>query len=180
MKSRRPEKTARKLALAGIIMLMVLWAACWAGLRINGTHSFPVGFYLATRKAPEKGDLVFVDPPALPIFELARNRGYLDAGYSPAGSCALLKRLAAAAGDRVTINDEGVEVDGVQLPNSKPCVADGAGRPLRPYVLKDHILGADEILLMSDYSAASFDSRYFGPLSKTNIESVIVPLLTWR
>ena len=117
-----------------------------------------------TGKAPEKGDLVFVDPPASLIFELARNRGYLDAGYSPAGTCSLIKRLAATAGDRVTINGAGVEVNGVRLPNSEPCVADAAGRPLKHYVLTDYILRPGEILLMSDYSAASFDARYFGPL----------------
>jgi type IV secretory pathway protease TraF len=72
------------------------------------------------QSARKKGDLVFVDPPASPIFELARNRGYLDVGYSLAGSCALIKRLAATAGDRVTINGAGVEVNWVRLANSKP------------------------------------------------------------
>jgi len=41
-------------------------------------------------------------------------------------------------------------------------------------------LGPDEVLLMSDYNPASFDSRYFGPLQTTTIESVIKPLLTWN
>jgi conjugative transfer signal peptidase TraF len=160
--------------------LAVLGLALSGGLRINGGHSFPVGLYLATAKSPEKWDLVFVDPPASPIFELARNRGYLDAGYSPVGSCALIKRLAATVGDRVTIDGAGVEVNGVRLANSKPCVADAAGRPLKPYVLTDYILGPGEILLMSDYSAASFDARYFGPLSITQIRSVVTPLVTWK
>jgi conjugative transfer signal peptidase TraF len=82
--------------------LVLLGLLLGGGLRINGSKSFPVGLYMATGKAPKKGDLVFVDPPASPIFELARNRGYLDAGYSPAGSCPLIKRLAATAGDRIT------------------------------------------------------------------------------
>jgi hypothetical protein len=42
---------------------------------------------------------------------------------------------------------------------------------LEPCALKDHILGPDEVLLMSDYSLASFDSRYFGPLPRTSIQS---------
>jgi Transposase len=29
-------------------------------------------------------------------------------------------------------------------------------------------------------SPASFDGRYFGPLSKTTIQSVIVPVITWK
>jgi len=149
-----------------------------AGLRINGTHSFPVGLYLVRRKRPEKGDLVFVNPPALPIFALARERGYLNVAYSAAPH--LLKRLAGVAGDRVTIDSDGVQVNGIRLANSAPCNCDGAGRPLQACLLKDHILGPDEVLLMSDYNPASFDSRYFGPLQATTIESVIIPLLTWN
>jgi conjugative transfer signal peptidase TraF len=103
MKSLRPDKTGRAMALLAIVMLLALWGTCLAGLRINGTRSFPIGLYWAVGRAPKKGDLVFVDPPATSIFELARTRGYLDVGYSQAGSCALIKRLAAAAGDRVTI-----------------------------------------------------------------------------
>ena len=165
---------------AAITILLALLCVCLAGLRINGSRSFPVGMNWATAKRPEKGDLFFVEPGALPIFELARNRGYLDTGYSPARTCALIKRVAGIPGDRVTINDSGVEVNGVRLANSKPCIADAAGRALQPYSLTNYILGPGEILLMSDYSAASFDSRYFGPLSKTQITSVIVPLLTWN
>jgi type IV secretory pathway protease TraF len=41
-------------------------------------------------------------------------------------------------------------------------------------------LGASEVLLMSDVSATSFDARYFGPLSCSQIKSVIRPVLTWK
>jgi conjugative transfer signal peptidase TraF len=153
-------------------------AAIAAGLRYNGTRSFPVGLYLATHKRPEKGDLVFVDPPALPIIELARSRGYLNVACSPAGH--LMKRVVATAGDRVTIDSAGVEVNGIRLVNSAPLPCDRVGRPLEPYGLKDRILGPDEVLLMSDYNSTSFDSRYFGPLQATTIESVVNPLLTWN
>jgi type IV secretory pathway protease TraF len=49
----------------------------------------------------------------------------------------------------------------------------GAGRPLQPCVLTDHILGPDEVLFMSDYNPISFDCRYFGPLQSATIESVV-------
>jgi hypothetical protein len=38
---------------------------------------------------------MFVDPPALLLFALAKERGYLGAGFSPAGCSALIKRLIA-------------------------------------------------------------------------------------
>jgi conjugative transfer signal peptidase TraF len=121
-----------------VVALLALSGALAAGLRINGTHSFPVGLYLASRKPPEKGDLVFVDPPALPLFALAKDRGYLGAGYSAAGCGYLIKRLVGVTGDRVTIDSAGVEVNGIRLANSAPCDCDGASRPLQPYALKDH------------------------------------------
>ncbi len=80
---------------------------------------------------------------------------------------------------RVTIDSAGVEVNGIRLANSAPLPCDGAGRPLQPYALKDHVLGPDDVLLMSDYNPASFDSRYFGPLNAKTIEAVVHPLLTW-
>jgi conjugative transfer signal peptidase TraF len=145
---------------------------------LTGRPVFRWDFYFAIRKRPEKGDLVFVAPPPLPLFTLAKERGYFNVAYSP--TTHLVKRLAAVAGDRVTIDSDGVEVNGIRLANSARCNCDGAGRPLRPYVLKDHILVPDEMLLMSDYNPASFDSCYFGPLQATTIESVIKPLLTWN
>jgi conjugative transfer signal peptidase TraF len=177
---RKSGKKTRAFAVAVMIALLLVCTAVAAGLRINGTHSFPVGLYLATGKKPERGDLVFVNPPALPLFALAKERGYLGVGYSASGCGYLIKRLAGVAGDRVTIDAAGVEVNGIRLANSNPYNYDGAGRPLQPYLLTDHILDPGEVLLMSDYSPASFDARYFGPLQATTIESVIKPLLTWN
>jgi conjugative transfer signal peptidase TraF len=173
-----PGAKTRGLAIVLLTVLLLVCGAIASGLRINGTHSFPVGFYCLSHKDPQKGDLVTVDPPALPLFTLAKSRGYLNIAYSPTPH--LLKRLAGVAGDRVTIGSAGVEVNGMRLANSTPRNCDGAGRPLRPYLLKDYILGPGEILLMSDYSPKSFDARYFGPLQATTIESVITPLLTWN
>jgi conjugative transfer signal peptidase TraF len=167
----------RRVAIGLLVALLLGYGAIAAGLRYNGSHSFPVGLYLAVHKRSEKGDLVFVELPALPIFELAKARGYFNVAYSPAGH--LMKRLAATAGDRVTIDSGGVEVNGIRLANSAPRNFDGGGRPLRPYVLHDYVLGPDEVLLMSDYNPASFDSRYFGPVTAGSIEAVVTPLWTF-
>ena len=182
MKSPRKQrgKGSRSLAIGCLGGLVLLWAVCQAGLRINGTNSEPVGIYWAISKPLARGDLVFVLPPASPIFKLAKERGYLAAGPSPAGTCGLIKQVAAVGGDRVTIDSTGVRVNGIRLKNSAPRAADDAGRPMRAYELSDYALGSEEVLLMSDYNPASFDGRYFGPLSRTTIQSVIVPVLTWK
>jgi conjugative transfer signal peptidase TraF len=166
----------RRAAIWVAFAFLVGWCAIAAGLRWNGSRSFPVGFYLAAGKHAKKGDLIFVSPPPSPVFTMARDRGYLNVGWSPAGH--ILKRLAGVPGDRVTIDSAGVMVNGVCLANSTPLLFDGAGRPLRAFVM-NRVLGPDEVLLMSDYNPASFDSRYFGPLQATTIESVVRPLLTW-
>ena len=105
-----------------------MWVVCAIGLRVNGTDSEPIGIYWAVSKVPAKGDLVFVLPPALPIFRLAKERGYLAAGPSPAGTCGLIKQIAAVGGDRVSIDREGVRVNGLVLKNSAPRLTDEAGR----------------------------------------------------
>jgi type IV secretory pathway protease TraF len=61
------------------------------GLRVNVTDSEPIGIYWAIAKPPSKEDFVFALPPAWPIFKLAKERGYLAPGPSPAGTCAVIK-----------------------------------------------------------------------------------------
>src|ERR1700738_4493234 len=85
-----------------VILFVALHMAVAAGLRINGTHSFPVGVYFASHKRPEKGDFVFVNSTLLPLFARAKGRWDLNVAYSP--SPHLVKRLAGGAGDRVTID----------------------------------------------------------------------------
>ena len=64
---------------------------------VSGPVGERPGLDLATGKSPEKGDLVFLDPPSLLLFALAKERGYLGAGFSPAGCGSLNKRLAGVA-----------------------------------------------------------------------------------
>ena len=168
----------RQTATGLVVVFVLECGAICAGLRYNGTHSVPEGFYLVTARKAQEGDLVLVDIPSLPMFGMAKARGYLNVAYSP--TLHLIKRMAGVAGDRVTINSEGVEVNGNRLANSAPLARDGAGRPLHPYLLNNSILGPGEVLLMSDYNPASFDSRYFGPLHATAIQAVVKPLLTWN
>ena len=162
-------------AAIGLLFAFALGCGALAvGVRFNGTPSFPAGFYVVSGKHAEKGDLVLVAVPKIPVLEMAKERGYLNVAYCNVNH--LLKRLVGVAGDRVTIDSTGVAVNGIRLENSAPLKLDAAGRPLVPYLLKDYVLGPDEVLLMSEYNPASFDSRYFGPVESTEIESVVRPL----
>jgi conjugative transfer signal peptidase TraF len=157
---------------------LVIVFAVAAGVRYNGTPSFPAGFYLAQHREAQRGNLVFVTVPDSPVFAMAKERRYLNVAFSPAPR--LLKRLVGVAGDRVSIDSTGVSVNGIRLANSTPLKVDGAGRPLKVYALKDHFLAPGEVLLMSEYNPDSFDSRYFGQVPGSLIESVATPLLTFQ
>ena len=172
--------TLRWFALACLAGIAGTWVVYAIGLRVNWAGSGPVGIYWAVSKVPGKGDLVFVLPPAMPIFRLAKERGYLAAGPSPAGTCWLTKQIVAVGGDRVSIDREGVRVNGILLNNSAPRLTDEAGQLMPACYLNDYTLGVDEVLLMSDHDPASFDGRYFGPLPKTAIQSVIMQVITWK
>jgi conjugative transfer signal peptidase TraF len=170
-------RLTRWLAIGLLAALAIECLGVSSGLRFNGTSSFPEGLYLVSHKSPQKGDLVFVNLPSSPVLGMAKERGYLNVAFSPAAH--LLKRLVGTAGDRVTIDSSGVKVNGARLANSTPLLRDGSGRPLQACVL-DRVLEPNEVLLMSDYNSASFDSRYFGPIKSTSIESVVIPVLTWN
>jgi conjugative transfer signal peptidase TraF len=132
----------RRRLLRAVLFLSPLWLlalAGLAGLRVNHTHSFPVGVYWAVPKAPAVGDLVFFRPPEDPVFDQALSRGYIGrGGFSHYEQ--MLKRLVAVGGDLVTIDDAGVTVNGRMLANSKPQAVDLAGRPMPVWHLKGYRL----------------------------------------
>jgi len=151
-----------------------------AGGRINTSKSLDLGLYFITKRPIEKGAYVMVCPPKSQIFDDAKARGYIDSGFCPGGYGHLMKKILAAKGDTVSASAEGMMVNGVVLPYSKPFAVDGVGRPL-PHFSPDHyMLGESELLLMSDRSPTSFDGRYFGLITRGQVTSVIRPVLTWK
>jgi len=167
----------RRAAIGLLASFVLGWAAIGAGLRVNGTPSYPVGFYLVVGKTAHKGDLVFVSLPSSPAIQMAKARGYLNVAYCNVDH--LLKRLAGVPGDLVTIDSVGVSVNGLRLSNSSPLPSDADGRPLSAFLLRDYILAPGQVLIMSEFNPASFDGRYFGPIDQTAIESVVRPVLTF-
>lgn len=163
---------------ATIISMAVLLAFV-AGARVNTTKSIPVGLYWTSNAPVELGAYVLFCPPQLGVFEEAKARGYIGAGFCPGGMGYMMKRVLAAKNDTVSVSDDGVRVNGELLPHSKPIDADKSGRLMPRYQTMDYTLGNVELLLMSDMSATSFDGRYFGPINRSQIKTVIRPVITW-
>ena len=72
-----------------------------------------------------------------------------------------------------------MRVNGELLAHSKPIQADKSGRPLPRFQASTYTLGSAELLLMSDVSDTSFDGRYFGPVNRSQVQTVIRPVITW-
>lgn len=176
---RRPSyaKIGRVAALAAFGLSVLAVTAAVAGLRINVTPSVPLGFYRTAGRDMHRGDYVMFCPPERAPFAMARRRGYLQAGSCPGGSIPMIKKILAAKDDRVLIGPGGIAVNGVPVPNSRPRLLDGAGRPLPRLIAEGRI--ADGDLLVIGESAASFDSRYFGPIPRSRISAVMRPIVTW-
>ncbi|MBX3321048.1 MAG: conjugative transfer signal peptidase TraF [Nitrospira sp.] len=119
-------------------------------------------------------------PPERPEFDLAKERGYIGVGFCPGGYGNMMKKVVASDHDVVSVTDEGVTINGTLLPASQPSEADSMGRPLPRFRGTDHVLAASELLLMSDTNSRSFDARYFGPVHRAHIQSLIYPVWTWE
>jgi conjugative transfer signal peptidase TraF len=82
------------------------------------------------------------------VFDDAKERGYIGAGFCTGGYGYMMKRVLAAKDDAVTPSaDDGVRVNGELLPLSKPIKADKAGRPLPRFQATSYTLGNSECCL---------------------------------
>ena len=171
-------KPMRWLAVGGVTSLAAAATLFLAGARINTTASIPVGLYWQSSRPVAVGEYVLFCPPQRADFQEALERNYIGGGMCPGGFGYLMKRVLAAKGDRISLRLDGVRVNGQLLPFSAPKPADAGGRPLPQPLVTEYHLGETEVLLMGPTSR-SFDGRYYGPIDRSQIKTVISPVLTW-
>jgi len=167
------------VAVVGLTALMLAIGSYVAGARINITKSIPIGLYWTSAAAVDRGAYVLWCPPKDGVFDDAKVRGYIGSGFCHGGYGYMMKRVLAAKDDVVSVADDGVRVNGALLPHSKPIHADKFGRPLPCFWASTYTLSNAELLLMSDVSNTSFDGRYFGPINRSQVQTVIRPVITW-
>ncbi|MGR4870284.1 S26 family signal peptidase [Variovorax sp. LARHSF232] len=137
----------------------------------NASDSMPRGWYLAAPPGTAAvGRIVLVRLPAEAAACAAR-RGYLPADVP------LLKRVAAVAPQPVCVRASWARIDGV--PVGAVRLHDAQHRPLRPWA-HCRLLRDDEVFVLGDARAMSFDSRYFGPLPASALIARAWPLWTWE
>ncbi|EJQ7927582.1 S26 family signal peptidase [Pseudomonas aeruginosa] len=186
----RPRSHTRSRLRARIVLAGLaacgLAALAWASfvqplprLIYNPSDSVPVGWYRVDPLHHRPGSQSRPLPPSLRVGSivlttlppdaatLAAQRGYLPARVP------LLKRVGAVAPQQVCVFDALVWIDGVPVAAVRP--ADRLGRPL-PSWPQCRQLRPGELFLLSSTNPASFDSRYFGPVSASAVIGVAHPV----
>lgn len=165
---------------AGVCVLALGYAGYAAGLRVNGTASLPPGVWrvVGAPGVAERGQVVNFCPPDVPAVQAARERDYLHGGLCQGDYETLFKPIVAVAGDSVQVTDDGLRVNGHDIPNSAPVPADGAGKTLPRLPRGTYIVQSGEAWVVSSYTPWSFDSRYFGPIAVAAIRGEARPIWT--
>ena len=148
----------RPAPVAGTTVLVAALAATlpWQPSPVlvwNGSASSPIGLYRVRPAAGVRaGDMVIAWPPD-EARALGAARHYLPRNVP------LVKRVTAAAGDRVCALGEAILVNGRRV--ATRLKADPAGRPMPWWHGCERLRGGD-LLLLSAGVPQAFDGRYFG------------------
>jgi conjugative transfer signal peptidase TraF len=134
---------------------------------VNESPSLPKGLYVRSfAAAPEDGAVVAIPQPPTA-------RPYLS-GLGVPRETKLLKRVAASGGAEVCAKPKAVLVGSHPLPTA---TIDRRGTRL-PHWSGCRRLAPEELFLVGD-TVTSFDSRYFGPVHRSQVEGVYREILTW-
>jgi conjugative transfer signal peptidase TraF len=150
--------------LAGVLLASILGL----DLHVNLSQSAPLGLYRAVTETPSRGAWVAacVSPDAA---ALGRARGYLWSGPCVGSVQPIVKPVVALAGDVAELGPEAVIVNGQRLPGSSSADVDSLGLPLPHAVWGRHVVAADEFWLVSTRVPNSWDRRYLGPFSQSQV-----------
>lgn len=153
----RREQRSRSMAaaLATFAVAALVASLVWQPRPLmvwNASASAPVGLYAVASAAEARtGEMVIAWTPA-PARSLAAERHYLPSNVP------LVKRIAAAGGDRVCAIGETIRVNGRHVAARRE--TDGKGRPMPSWTGCRDLAQGEYFLLMG--SPDSFDGRYFG------------------
>ena len=178
----RPRSRGRVRIVVATLAAVGFAALAWASfvsplprLTYNPSDSVAVGWYrvdpldhrAGALPRPLSVDSIVLVPLPAEAGTLAAQRGYLPVRVP------LLKRIGAIAPQEVCIAGGIVRIDG--MPSAAVLRADRLGRPL-PSLQLCRRLEPGELFLLSVTNPASFDSRYFGPVSASTVLGVAHPV----
>lgn len=170
--------TKKKIGVLLALILYVIWLLNPLGIPykrliyFNYTESLPTGIYIAI---PSFGLRNF-DTVAFAIddniYTLAKDREYL----SPSLARPYFIKKALVSGHHYEISEKGFYLDHNYV--GSVAQQDNRGRPLPHQEFGDYIVPEGKIIAFTPHPQ-SFDSRYFGPVDTSKIETRVIPLLTF-
>jgi conjugative transfer signal peptidase TraF len=159
------------------------FAAASAGFRLNVTPSIPLGIWRLHPAAElKRGDTVTLCLPDTELAREARRRQYLMPGSCPGDFMPLIKPVAAIAGDKVRIAEDGIEINGIKVPDTQVFTEDPEKRALTAAFIGTRVVPQGMVFVLSNFTVLSFDSRYFGMIPIENVKEAGGPFLTtdWK
>lgn len=168
----------KKILLMLFFIPFLFLALKITGVRLNYTNSMPIGFYKKTHAANIKdGDLVAVCLPNH-IADIGLKNHYIAHGTCSNGSTPILKKVIAIAGDSVSVNNYFMTVNGLSYPAPRlrtdrrhQAVQKIIQNGYYPHTQFYWLYGAND-------PSHSWDSRYYGGVSRDHIIGTYKPLLT--
>lgn len=172
------DKPKRKYPL---IILFALFAivsiVVFLGVSINITPSMKVGIYIRESGSLERGDIVALCLGE-PYRTVGLDRQYIEKGQKCDGADPLIKQIIAVPGDNVILTDQYFEVNNTQYPYTTFYV-DSVGRKLFVY-RRGNYFNTQGYWMVGTNARNSWDSRYWGAVSKAQILYKLKPLLVWQ
>ena len=168
------KRSVRVIGFGGFGFAALCLTAVALGVRINTSYSLPMGLYIATND-PAASLIEFC--PAGVFAKQSSERGYRTPGFACAdGAVPLLKQIVAREGDVVGMTPAGIEVNGTLLPKTMPLACDSYLRPLTAWRFGIYQVEPGTVWVASTYHPGSYDSRYMGPISMSQIRRRLKPL----
>ncbi len=158
----------RNLIFPRVLALLVILVGLLAYLYVGQIY---VAYGPSMEPTIYDGERIVVDKKVYDSIKPRRND--VVALITPIQGRYFVKRIVAQARDEVTVDKNGIELNGKLIPNTE-----GPWKPLN-YVFK-----ADEVYVLGDNKYDSSDSRDFGPIKIDQIigkvKVVIWPPSGWR
>lgn len=151
-----------------ILALVMSFLLQFNHLQINLTPSMPLGIY----RIIQNGDIVAVCLPNH-IAQKGLEKKHLIKGKCPSGVISVVKEVIAIPGDTVTLSQEGITVNNQFYPAPKRST-DSQGLVIKRFVENGVYSTINDYWLYGSHSPNySWDSRYFGGVSKESILNIL-------
>jgi len=150
--------------------------ANYFGILINVSQSMKPGLYIKSTGQIRHGDIVAFCLPE-PYKTSGLKKFYIQKGSKCDGATPLIKEVIAIPGDHINLQEHYIEVNGSYL-LYRTFYQDSKGKKLEIYPRGDY-QNTTGYWFIGANANNSWDSRYWGPISKNHILFKLKPLIVW-